>query len=53
MVGQIELLLPMPDKLRNSARFSIFFDTGNTFSTDSTTYVGRDGITPVDYDFSI
>jgi outer membrane protein insertion porin family len=49
---QTELLLPMPDKFRNSARFSIFFDAGNTFSTDSTTYVGRDGITPVDYEFS-
>jgi outer membrane protein insertion porin family len=51
-VMQTELLLPMPDKFRNSARFSIFFDAGNTFSTDSTTYVGRDGITPVDYEFS-
>jgi len=51
-VMQTELLLPMPDKFRNSARFSIFFDAGNTFSTDSTTYVGRDGITPVDYEFA-
>jgi len=23
------------------------------FSTDTTTYVGRDGITPVDYDFDL
>jgi len=52
-VMQTELLLPMPQKFRNSARFSIFFDAGNTFSTDSTTYVGRDGITPVDYEFSL
>ena len=51
-VMQTELLLPMPQKFRNSARFSIFLDAGNTFSTDSTTYVGRDGITPVDYEFS-
>jgi outer membrane protein insertion porin family len=52
VVGQFELLLPMPDKWRNSARFSLFFDAGNVFSTDSTTYVGRDGVTPVDYEFA-
>jgi outer membrane protein insertion porin family len=48
---QVELLLPMPEKWRSSARFSAFFDIGNVFSTDSVTYVGRDGVTPVDYDF--
>jgi len=52
VAGQFELLLPMPDKWRNSARFSLFFDAGNVFSTDSTTYVGRDGVTPVDYEFT-
>jgi len=49
--SQLELLLPMPEKFRNSARFSLFIDAGNVFSTDTTTYVGRDGITPVEYDF--
>jgi len=53
ITNQLELLLPMPDKWRNSARFSVFFDAGNVFSTDSVTYVGRDGVTPVDYDFSV
>ena len=52
MVAQTELLLPMPEKWRNSARFSLFFDAGNVFSTDSVTYVGRDRVTPVDYEFS-
>jgi outer membrane protein insertion porin family len=52
LVAQTELLLPMPEKWRNSARFSLFFDAGNVFSTDSVTYVGRDRVTPVDYDFS-
>ena len=33
IVAQTELLLPMPDKWRNSARFSVFFDIGNMFST--------------------
>jgi outer membrane protein insertion porin family len=53
VTSQVELLLPMPDKWRNSARFSVFFDAGNVFSTDSTTYVGRDGFTPVDYEFDL
>ncbi len=53
LTNQFELLLPMPDKWRNSARFSVFFDAGNVFSTDSVTFVGRDGVTPVDYDFSL
>jgi outer membrane protein insertion porin family len=53
VTNQLELLLPMPDKWRNSARFSVFFDAGNVFSTDSVSFVGRDGVTPVDYDFSL
>ena len=53
VTNQFEVLLPMPDKWRNSARFSVFFDAGNVFSTDSVTFVGRDGVTPVDYDFSL
>jgi outer membrane protein insertion porin family len=52
IASQLELLLPTPEKWRNSARFSLFFDAGNVFSTDSVTYVGRDGVTPVEYDFS-
>jgi outer membrane protein insertion porin family len=50
--NQLELLLPMPAKWRNSARFSLFFDIGNVFSNDDVEYVGRDGVTPVDYEFS-
>jgi outer membrane protein insertion porin family len=50
-VTQIELLLPMPEKFRNSARFSAFVDIGNVFATDDIEFVGRDGRTPVDYDF--
>ena len=34
LTSQFELLLPMPEKWRNSARFSVFFDIGNVFSTD-------------------
>ncbi|MEY2920609.1 MAG: hypothetical protein RL261_1914 [Pseudomonadota bacterium] len=50
--NQIELLLPMPAKWRNSARFSVFFDAGNVFSNDDVAFVGRDGVTPVSYDFA-
>jgi outer membrane protein insertion porin family len=31
-VAQTELLLPIPEKWRNSARFSLFYDIGNIFS---------------------
>ena len=50
--NQLELLLPMPAKWRNSARFSLFVDAGNVFSDDDVAFVGRDGVTPVDYGFS-
>jgi outer membrane protein insertion porin family len=53
VVGQLELLLPMPEKFSRNARFSLFLDAGNVFSTDTTTYVGRDRITPVEYDFDL
>jgi outer membrane protein insertion porin family len=53
VTSQLELLLPMPEKFRNNARFSLFLDAGNVFSTDTTTYVGRDGFTPVEYDFEL
>lgn len=50
--SQFELLMPMPEKWRNTARFSAFFDIGNAFSTGGVDFVGRDGVTPVDYKFS-
>ena len=51
-VLQTEILLPMPDKWRNSARFSLFYDVGNVFSTENIAFSGQDGLTPVDYKFS-
>lgn len=51
-VLQTELLLPMPEKWRNSARFSFFYDIGNVFSTENVKFTGIDGVTPVDYRFS-
>ena len=56
-VAQTELLLPMPEKWRNSARFSLFYDIGNVFSDQDIHYLGPpDPITgvqqPTDYKFS-
>jgi outer membrane protein insertion porin family len=52
LASQIELLMPMPEKWRNTARFSAFFDIGNVFSDEDINFVGKDGVTPVYYDFS-
>jgi outer membrane protein insertion porin family len=51
-VLQTELLLPMPEKWRNSARFSLFYDIGNVFSTEDVKFTGTDGVTPVEYKFA-
>ncbi|HVY22429.1 MAG TPA: outer membrane protein assembly factor BamA [Steroidobacteraceae bacterium] len=48
---QTELLLPIPDKWKNSARFSLFYDIGNVFTTENVKFLGRDLQTPVDYKF--
>jgi outer membrane protein insertion porin family len=52
-VLQTEILLPMPEKWRNSARFSLFYDIGNVFSTENVKFFGLDAAqTPVTYKFS-
>jgi outer membrane protein insertion porin family len=52
VVGRAELLFPVPDKWRASTRISAFFDVGNVFSQGTGIgFVGRDGRTPVDYEF--
>jgi len=51
-VSRTELIVPLPEKWQTSARGSLFFDMGNVFSTDGTTYVGEDLATPVTYKFS-
>jgi len=35
VIAQSEILFPMPEKWRNSARFSLFYDMGNVFSNDT------------------
>jgi len=51
-VARTELIVPLPEKWQTSARGSLFFDMGNVFSTDGTTFVGSDLETPVEYKFS-
>jgi outer membrane protein insertion porin family len=52
VVGRAELLFPVPAKWRASTRISAFFDIGNVFSQGTgIRFVGRDGRTPVDYEF--
>ena len=51
LTNQFELLLPMPEKFRNSARFSVFLDAGNVFSNNHVTFYGKDNVTPVEYEF--
>jgi outer membrane protein insertion porin family len=51
VVGRAELLLPIPEKWRSTARFSMFYDIGNVFSTGHVQFVGVDRQTPVDYSF--
>ncbi len=49
--AQTELIVPTPAKFQTSARGSLFFDIGNTFSTDGTQFLGKDLETPVTYKF--
>jgi len=51
-MAQTELLLPTPAKWQSSARLSLFYDVGNVFSTDGTSFTGKDLKTPVNYNFS-
>jgi outer membrane protein insertion porin family len=55
-VAQTELLLPMPEKWRNSARFSLFYDIGNVFNDQDIAFFGPrlpgEQVVPVSYDFS-
>jgi len=53
LTNQFELLLPMPEKFRNSARFSLFFDAGNVFSNDHVTFYNKTNVIPVEYEFDI
>ena len=48
--SQTELILPIPGDWANRARFSLFFDVGNTFSTSELDFFDPEGKI-IDYSF--
>ena len=48
--SQTELILPIPGDWANRARFSLFFDVGNTFSTSELDFFDPEG-NVIDYSF--
>ena len=53
VVNRAELIFPVPEKWRSSARVSWFYDIGNVFQTgNKVRFLGVDDITPIDYHFS-
>jgi outer membrane protein insertion porin family len=53
IVGNVEVLLPVPERLQRSFRASLFYDIGNVFQTGSKVeFKGVDKYTPVEYYFN-
>jgi outer membrane protein insertion porin family len=53
IVNRYELIFPVPDKWKSSARVSLFYDIGNVFQTgNKVKFLGVDDITPVVYHFN-
>ncbi len=53
VVNRYELIFPVPEKWKSSARVSWFYDIGNVFQTgNKVKFLGVDDITPVDYHFN-
>ena len=50
VTGQVELILPMPERFRQNARIAAFVDVGNVFSTSDLVFYDRMG-DPLSYDF--
>ena len=48
--NQFELIIPTPEKFAGSTRLALFYDIGNVFSTDSTSFFDKLG-NPMSYDF--
>jgi outer membrane protein insertion porin family len=53
VVNRYELIFPVPEKWKSSARVSMFYDIGNVFQTgNKVKFLGVDDLTPVDYHFN-
>ena len=50
VTGQLELILPLPERFRQNARLAAFLDAGNVFSTSGLEFYDRMG-DPLSYDF--
>lgn len=50
ITGQIEAILPMPEKFKNSARISLFYDFGQVAYLGDTKFTDKGGF-PIEYDF--
>jgi len=50
ITGQFEAILPMPEKFRNAARVTLFYDFGQVAYLGDTRFTDKGGF-PVEYDF--
>ena len=48
VAGQLELIIPLPEKFQSQARASIFYDIGNVFNTGEVAFTDKLG-SPVSY----
>lgn len=48
VAGQLELILPLPEKFSSQARASLFYDVGNVFNTGEVSFTDKLG-SPVEY----
>ncbi len=48
VAGQLELIIPLPDKFASQARASIFYDVGNVFNTGEVNFTDKLG-SPIEY----
>jgi outer membrane protein insertion porin family len=50
--GQLEAILPLPEKFKNSARLTAFVDFGQAYFLGDTEFTDKAGF-PIDYDFDL
>jgi outer membrane protein insertion porin family len=49
VASQVELIIPLPEKFRSSARASLFYDMGNVFNTGEVKFTDKMG-SPISYE---
>lgn len=52
VAGNLELIVPVPEKWQERIRIGLFYDIGNVFSTEGIRFAD-DGGQPLDYDFDL